>query len=40
VFRGGMGSYIDYGTSAATRFRMMPSERDWFVGFRCAKDNS
>lgn len=39
VYRGGMGSYIDYGTSAATRFRRAPSERDWFVGFRCAQDN-
>ncbi len=39
VYRGGIGSYIAYGTSAATRFRMDPSGRDWFVGFRCAKDN-
>jgi formylglycine-generating enzyme required for sulfatase activity len=39
VYRGGIGSYIDYGTSAATRFRLVPSERSWFVGFRCAKDD-
>jgi formylglycine-generating enzyme required for sulfatase activity len=39
VYRGGIGSYIDYGTSAATRFRLAPSERSWFVGFRCAKDD-
>ena len=39
VYRGGLGSYIDYGTSAAARFRADPSERNWFIGFRCAKDN-
>ncbi len=39
VFRGGLGSYIDYGTSAAKRFRREPDERDWFIGFRCARDN-
>ncbi len=39
VYRGGIGSYIDYGTSAATRFRSAPSGRDWFIGFRCAKDD-
>lgn len=39
VYRGGIGSYIDYGTSATTRFRSVPSERDWFIGFRCAKDD-
>jgi formylglycine-generating enzyme required for sulfatase activity len=39
VYRGGIGSYIDFGTSAATRFRLAPSERSWFVGFRCAKDD-
>ena len=39
VYRGGIGSYIDYGTSAATRFRLAPGERSWFVGFRCAKDD-
>ncbi|RPI96747.1 MAG: formylglycine-generating enzyme family protein [Chloroflexi bacterium] len=39
VYRGGMGSYIDYGASSATRFRLAPSERAWFVGFRCARDS-
>jgi len=39
VYRGGMGSYIDYGTSSSKRFRLTPSERSWYVGFRCAKDS-
>ncbi len=39
VYRGGMGSYITDGASATTRFRSAPSERDWFVGFRCAKED-
>jgi len=39
VYRGGIGSYIDYGTSAAKRFWLLPSGRDWFIGFRCAKDS-
>lgn len=39
VFRGGMGSYIDYGTSAATRFWALPDERAWYRGFRCARDD-
>lgn len=38
VYRGGLGSYIDFGTGAATRFRREPHERDWFIGFRCARD--
>jgi iron(II)-dependent oxidoreductase len=38
VFRGGLGSYIDFGPSSATRFRAYPDQRDWFIGFRCAKD--
>jgi formylglycine-generating enzyme required for sulfatase activity len=38
VYRGGIGSYIDFGTSAATRFRVAPDQRGWFVGFRCARD--
>lgn len=38
VYRGGIGSYIDNGTSTTKRFRITPSERDWFIGFRCAKD--
>lgn len=38
VYRGGLGSYIDYGPSAAKRFRREPGERDWFIGFRCARD--
>ena len=38
VYRGGLGSYIDYGVGTATRFRKEPVERDWFIGFRCARD--
>jgi formylglycine-generating enzyme required for sulfatase activity len=38
VYRGGVGSYIDYGVSTATRFRKEPDSRDWFLGFRCARD--
>ncbi|MCZ7541887.1 MAG: formylglycine-generating enzyme family protein [Anaerolineae bacterium] len=38
VYRGGLGSYIDYGTSAAARFRAGPDTRSWFIGFRCARD--
>jgi iron(II)-dependent oxidoreductase len=37
VYRGGVGSYIDFGVSSAIRFRSDPSKRDWFVGFRCAR---
>ncbi len=39
VFRGGWLSYVDYGTSAVMRFRLAPHERDWRIGFRCAKDD-
>ncbi len=35
VYRSGWNSYIDYGTSAAIRFRTAPDTRDWFIGFRC-----
>lgn len=38
VFRGGWQTYQDRGASAVWRFRMPPSQRDWRVGFRCAKD--
>lgn len=40
VFRGGLGSYIDYGTSATTRFHAAPDARGWFIGFRCARDDA
>ena len=39
VYRGGMGSYIDAGTSAAKRFRALPDTRDWFIGFRCMRES-
>jgi formylglycine-generating enzyme required for sulfatase activity len=39
VFRSGQGSYIDYGVSSAIRFWGEPDMRDWFIGFRCAKDD-
>ncbi len=38
VYRGGNQSYMDYGTAATTRFRLESTERDWFLGFRCARD--
>lgn len=37
VYRGGVGSYIDFGMTAATRFRADPNTRDWFIGFRCVR---
>jgi formylglycine-generating enzyme required for sulfatase activity len=39
VYRGGIGSYIDYGVGTATRFWKNPDERDWFIGFRCVRDD-
>jgi len=38
VYRSGWGSYIDFGVSGAIRFRGAPDSRDWFLGFRCARD--
>ncbi|MFN8564226.1 MAG: formylglycine-generating enzyme family protein [Anaerolineae bacterium] len=38
VYRGGNLSYLDYAADSTMRFRMSPDERDWFVGFRCARD--
>lgn len=38
VTRSGWHSYIDYGTSAAIRFRVAPDTRDWYTGFRCARN--
>ncbi len=38
VYRSGWGSYIDFGVSAAIRFYDRPDYRDWFIGFRCARD--
>lgn len=37
VYRGGIQSYIDFGASATIRFRLASTERNWFVGFRCAR---
>ena len=39
VYRGGVGSYIDFAASSAIRFRADPEKRDWFIGFRCARSN-
>jgi iron(II)-dependent oxidoreductase len=39
VYRGGNQSYIDFGAGAAIRFRRAQDERDWFLGFRCARDD-
>jgi iron(II)-dependent oxidoreductase len=38
VYRSSLNSYIDFGASAAMRFSADPNMRDWFVGFRCARD--
>lgn len=38
VYRGGRGTYIDHGASAAKRFRAAPDYRDWFIGFRCIRE--
>ena len=38
VYRSGIRSYLDYGVTASIRFHMDPTERDWFLGFRCAHD--
>lgn len=40
VMRGGIGSYIDYGTGMATRMWSPPDERAWYRGFRCAQDDA
>jgi len=37
VYRGGINSYIDNGAGAAIRFRLDPDQRDWYIGFRCAR---
>jgi len=37
VYRSGLHSYIDYGVSTSIRFWLNPDERDWFIGFRCAR---
>lgn len=37
AYRGGTGSYIDFAAGATTRFREKPDERNWFLGFRCAR---
>ena len=38
VYRGGVGSYMDYAAGTAARFWKEPGDRDWFIGFRCARD--
>jgi formylglycine-generating enzyme required for sulfatase activity len=40
VYRSGWGSYIDFGVSAPIRFYGEPDSRNWFLGFRCARDDS
>lgn len=39
VYRGGWLTYIDRGASLVLRVRMNPSERDWHIGFRCARSS-
>jgi formylglycine-generating enzyme required for sulfatase activity len=38
VYRSSISSYIDFAASAPIRFRDVPDFRDWFLGFRCARD--
>jgi iron(II)-dependent oxidoreductase len=38
VYRGGIHNYIDYGAGLTARFRATTDTRDWFIGFRCARD--
>lgn len=38
AYRGGVHNYIDFGAGMTTRFKAPPDTRDWFIGFRCAKD--
>jgi len=38
VYRSSISSYIDFAASAPIRFRDVPEFRDWFLGFRCARD--
>jgi formylglycine-generating enzyme required for sulfatase activity len=38
VARSGWHSYVDFATSGAIRFRFAPDTRDWFTGFRCARN--
>jgi iron(II)-dependent oxidoreductase len=38
VYRGGIHSYIDFAAGATTRFKDSPDYRDWFIGFRCARN--
>ena len=38
VYRGGVHNYIDFGAGLTARFKGGKDERNWFVGFRCAKD--
>ncbi|MBK8026130.1 MAG: SUMF1/EgtB/PvdO family nonheme iron enzyme [Chloroflexi bacterium] len=37
VYRGGINSYIDNGAGTTIRFRLGADERNWFIGFRCAR---
>lgn len=39
AYRGGIHNYIDFGAGTTARFKAPPDNRDWFVGFRCVKDN-
>jgi formylglycine-generating enzyme required for sulfatase activity len=38
VYRSSLDSYVDFGASLPARFRADPNLRDWFLGFRCARD--
>jgi formylglycine-generating enzyme required for sulfatase activity len=38
VYRGGRSDYQEWGTHASTRYRLDPNERNWFLSFRCVRD--
>ncbi len=38
VTRGPLGGYVDFAASLPFRVRRSPGDRDWFIGFRCARD--
>jgi toxoflavin biosynthesis protein ToxD len=38
VFRGGWYAHVEYAASAHMRFSAAKDQRDWFIGFRCARD--
>lgn len=40
IYRSSINSYIDFAAASFRRFRALPDTRDWFIGFRCARDDA